>query len=520
MLTLEQQTAASTMGRLAAQIDVVAAGYQIGEIYTAALPADLRARHGIYYTPPPLTDRLLTLAGAAGVDWATCRVLDPACGGGAFLTPVALTMVEALGDRDPTSIFEHICTRLAGLEIDPFSAWLSQVLLEAALLPLCRAIGRRLPPLVTVCDSLTQQPDETGFDLVIGNPPYGRVTLAPDLRARYRRSLYGHANLYGLFTDLAVRWTREGGVIAYVTPTSFLGGEYFKALRRLLATEAPPVAIDFITARKGVFADVLQETLLAAYRRAGQRAIVPVHVVAATEQEAVAQPAGGFTLPANAEEPWLLPRTAAQVALIARMRVMPHRLRDYGYTVSTGPLVWNRHKPQLRRHYERGAYPLVWAESVTPDGQFVYRFGKKNHEPYFRPHAGDEWLITTTPCVLVQRTTAKEQRRRLIAAALPMEFIREHGAVVIENHLNMVRPIDTYTAVSPAALAALLNSEIVDAAFRCISGSVAVSAFELAALPLPPPEELAKIETLVREGASREALDDAIRWLYLGEGGS
>lgn len=517
VLTLEQQSAAFAIGALVARLDPVEAGYQIGEVYTASLPADLRARHGIYYTPPPLTRRLLNLAEGAGTDWATCRVLDPACGGGAFLTPVALAMAGALAGREPAAVFEHICARLQGLEIDPVSAWLSQVLLEAALLPLCRAVGRRLPALVTVCDSLTQEPDGAGFDLVIGNPPYGRVTLAPEVRARYRRSLYGHANLYGVFTDLAVRWTRPGGVIAYVTPTSFLGGEYFKALRRLLAAEAPPAAIDLITARKGVFADVLQETLLATYRRAGRPIAAPVHVVTAGEQEASASPAGSFVLPENGAGPWLLPRAPEQVALIARLRLMPHRLRDYGYTVSTGPLVWNRHKPQLRAERGRGAFPLIWAEAITTDGCFAFRSGKKNHQPYFQPRPGDDWLITTIPCVLVQRTTAKEQRRRLIAAELPGEFIRKHGAVVVENHLNMVRPRDTHTTFAPAVLAALLNSAIVDEAFRCISGSVAVSAFELEALPLPAPADLARLETLVRDAASREALSCAIREMYLGE---
>jgi adenine-specific DNA-methyltransferase len=69
--------------------------------------------------------------------------------------------------------------------------------------------------------------------------------------------------MYGLFTDMALRHTKPGGVIAYVTPTSFLAGEYFKNLRALLGRDAPPATIDFISARKGVFDDVLQETLLA-----------------------------------------------------------------------------------------------------------------------------------------------------------------------------------------------------------------------------------------------------------------
>lgn len=509
---------AAAIGEAAELLDPIAAGYRIGEIYTAALPADLRARYGIYYTPPALTRRLLALATAAGVDWTTCRVLDPACGGGAFLTPVALTIAEALADRPPLQLFQHLCYRLRGAEIDPFSAWMSQVLLEAALLDLCRAVGRRLPPLVAVCDSLRQEPDERGFDLVIGNPPYGRVTLPQELRAWYRRSLYGHANLYGVFTDLAVRWTRPGGVIAYVTPTSFLGGEYFKALRGLLAAEAPPVAIDLVTERRGVFADVLQETLLAVYRRGGRPCPAPVHVlVAGGDTDIAAVPSGTFAPPEQAGEPWLLPRTPEQAALIERMREMPHRLRDYGYQVSTGPLVWNRHKPQLRDRPSASTYPLLWSEAVTPEGRFVYRSEKKNHQPYFQPRDGDDWLITRAPCVLVQRTTAKEQPRRLIAAELPADFIAEHGAVVIENHLNMVRPVVARPPVSPAALTALLNSDSADAAFRCINGSVAVSAYELEALPLPVPEELARIEALLNDGAPREAVNRAIRRLYHGE---
>ncbi len=39
-----------------------------------------------------------------------------------------------------------------------------------------------------------------------------------------------------------------GSVIAYVKSTGFLAGEYFKALRTLLAAEAPPVAVDFMRA--------------------------------------------------------------------------------------------------------------------------------------------------------------------------------------------------------------------------------------------------------------------------------
>ncbi|MEK6398753.1 MAG: N-6 DNA methylase, partial [Terriglobus sp.] len=259
------QTLAETMGEAAGLLEPLAAAYLISVTYTAMLPDALRSKLGAYYTPPPIAERLVQMATKAGVDWHTCRSLDPACGGGAFLSALAAPLLTATAGKAPSKRLADIASRLRGFEIDPYAAWLSQVFLETTLMPLCQSAGQRLPIVVDVCDSLTaKEPTcrDEHYDLVIGNPPYGKVSLSPEQRERYRRSLYGHANLYGLFTDLAVRFARSGGIVAYVTPTSFLAGEYFKSLRALLVESARPVNIDFVSVRKGIFDDALQETLL------------------------------------------------------------------------------------------------------------------------------------------------------------------------------------------------------------------------------------------------------------------
>lgn len=506
---------AAAIGARAAELDVMDAGYVIGLLYTGVMPERLRAKLGAYYTPPALCERLLDMAAEAGVDWRSARVLDPACGGGAFLSPVARRMVQRLSAMSASSALEEIGRRLRGFEIDPFAAWMSQVFLDVTLGDLCRAAATRLPQVVRVCDSLEETPDGDGFDLVVGNPPYGRAALSPALRATYRRSLFGHANLYGLFTDLAVGFTRPGGVIAYVTSTSFLAGEYFKALRGLLRREAPPVAIAFVEDRKNVFAGALQETMLTAYRRGGHGGGGPVHFISSAANGAIsARSAGSFRLPVLPERPWIIPRTAAQSGLVRRAVDLPFRLADYGYRVSTGPLVWNRHKRSLRDRPGKGRYPLLWAESVRSDGVFQFRAQRQNHQPYFEPRSEERWVVTDFPCVLLQRTTAKEQERRLIAAELPASFINEHHAVVVENHLNMIRPVNGSPHVSPAAVAALLNSNVVDQLFRCINGSVAVSAYELEALPIPSPDTLQGVERLVHQAADRPVLERAVERLY------
>ena len=479
---LPQVTAAlaDSTGEAAAYLDVEAAAYQIGLIYTGMLPREHRAALGVYYTPPVLSARLIEQATGAGVDWTRCRVLDPACGGGAFLAPVAQRILDELPGCCPQILVENIANRLRGYEIDPFAAWLSQVTLDAVMLPVTHQIGRGLPVLVTVCDSLRGNQPRERFDLVIGNPPYGRIRLDAADRARFKRSLYGHANLYGLFTDMALRHAAPDGVIAFVTPTSFLAGQYFKNLRALLGRDAPPATIDFVSLRKGVFDDVLQETLLATYRRGCAPGSVRVYeITPANGVRLAVQTAGETAIPVEPSQPWVLPRSPLQAVLVARLSGMTHRLADWGYTVSTGPLVWNRHKGQLAEECGRNRYPLIWAEAVTSAGGFIWRAEKRNHLPWFEVRAGDDWLVTRSLCVLLQRTTAKEQHRRLIAAALPADFLDRHGAVVIENHLNMLRPIQERPPVAPDLLAAFLNSAAADRAFRCVSGSVAVSAFEL-----------------------------------------
>ncbi|WP_157978132.1 N-6 DNA methylase, partial [Salmonella enterica] len=106
------------------------AGYLIGSIYTAMLPTAYRSDLGAYYTPPPLVSRLLDLAEEAGVDFSTASVIDPACGGGAFLAPVAMRMLQRSKHASSEWKLAQIGKRLKGVEIDPFAAWMTHVLLE------------------------------------------------------------------------------------------------------------------------------------------------------------------------------------------------------------------------------------------------------------------------------------------------------------------------------------------------------------------------------------------------------
>jgi adenine-specific DNA-methyltransferase len=512
---------AQKIGIAARDVDIETALYVISTVYTVMLPKDYRTHYGVFYTPPILTKRLLDLAEQGGINWGSSKVLDPACGGGAFLAPVATRMAKSLASMNSEDRIKHIEANLKGFEIDSFAAWMSQAFVEIVLAKDLQALGRQLEALVSIRDSLQVPKGEYNqYDLVIGNPPYGRIKLPAVEREKWTRSLYGHANLYGLFADLAVRLAKPEGMIAYVTPASFLGGQYFKNLRTLLATESPLIALDFVNSRQGVFTDVLQEAVLTVYRRGADNPKVSVSFLCVKETGVASVESGGehHLLIADGE-PWILPRSSSQVDLISHVACMPHRLYDLGYEVSTGPLVWNRHKDRLHNNPSPGVVPLIWAESVDPagSGRFSFKADARNHMLWYKPYDRNDSNIINQACVLLQRTTALEQHRRLIAAELEQQFINQHGGcVTVENHLNMIHPIpERRLVITTKALARLLNSEIVDQIFRCINGSTAVSAYELESLPLPSPKKLQQIDRMLARGAHYDAIEKAIREMYL-----
>ena len=229
----EAEEQAESIGRAAARLDVPDASYMIGVLYTGMMPARFRARLGAYYTPPALCERLLDMATEAGVDWRSARVLDPACGGGAFLAPVARRMAESHRREQPQDRAHEHSSPFERFRAGPVCG------MDVASVPrgdARRPVQRGRDTAAFRCACARQPPAGARRQKALNLWSAIRLTDASSCRRscarRFRRSLFGHANLYGVFTDLALRFTGPGGIIAYVTPTSFLSGEYFKALRR------------------------------------------------------------------------------------------------------------------------------------------------------------------------------------------------------------------------------------------------------------------------------------------------
>ncbi|MFR9020201.1 MAG: Eco57I restriction-modification methylase domain-containing protein, partial [Fusobacterium sp.] len=77
---------------------------------------------------------------------------------------------------------------------------------------------------------------EGGFDIVIGNPPYVIIfdkKLKKNLEENYE-TFRRNNDLYSAFFNKGIEILKENGKLGFITPNSFISGDYFKNLRELL----------------------------------------------------------------------------------------------------------------------------------------------------------------------------------------------------------------------------------------------------------------------------------------------
>jgi hypothetical protein len=122
----------------------------------------------------------------------------------------------------------------------------------------------------------------------------------------------------------------------------------------------------------------------------------------------------------------------------------------------------------------RGRFPLIWAKATTSDGRFDFDRGAAFKGSGWADAPPDALYVVRKPCVAVQRTSSRGQKRRLNAAAISKPFIQKHGGVIGENHVILLVPVSA-DAVPPALLAEALNQAAVSTELDRVCGSASIS---------------------------------------------
>jgi len=329
------------------------------------------------------------------------------------------------------------------------------------------------------------------FDCAILNPPYRKIRTESRERKLLRSIGLETTNLYAGFLAVTARLLAPHGEMVAITPRSFCNGPYFEPFRRFILREMRFRRVHVFDVRDSAFADdkVLQENVVF---HAVKTEEVDCDVVVSAS---VGPGEAGLRMRTIKHDELVHPHDRHAFIHIVpdgggefvrhRIGSLDASLSDLGLTVSTGRVVEFRVKELLRAQPGRNTVPLIYPCHLQ-NGFVEWPNGKtrKPNALALLPGA-EELLVPGGYYVLTKRFSAKEERRRVVAAVYDPTRVST-TQVAFENHLNYYHARGSGLPVKVAkGLATFLNSTLVDTYFRQFSGHTQVNASDLRSLHYP-----------------------------------
>ena len=333
------------------------------------------------------------------------------------------------------------------------------------------------------------------FTHVIVNPPYKKIRSDSEYRKVLRSVGIETANLYTAFLAISIKLLSEHGELVAIVPRSFCNGLYFRPFRKLLLENMALRHVHVFHSRKKAFKDddVLQENVIFHAVKGATTERVVITASNGPDFDDMTKREVDYCQVVKANDPEHFIHVAAiesDQAVMDRIARFNHTLKTLGIEVSTGPVVDFRLKDFIVDRPERGTVPLIYTAHF--DGNMI-AWPKENCR---KPNAirlakpVRKWLMPNGCYVVTKRFSAKEERRRIVAAihdekSVPGEYVG------FENHLNVFHQRGNgLPLILARGLAAYLNSTLVDQYFRIFSGHTQVNATDLRKLPYPSVAEL------------------------------
>ncbi len=177
------------------------------------------------------------------------KVLDPACGSGAFLNE-AFSFLEnehkfvdkyrKIYENETLGLYDIDSTIL---ENNLFGVDINSEAVEIAKLSLWLKSAKKGRELVKLSDKIISANSlvddifsDISFDVVIGNPPYVRQEKIKELKPLLKNYevFDGVADLYVYFYELGIKKLKEGGILGYICSNKFFRAKYGARFREFM----------------------------------------------------------------------------------------------------------------------------------------------------------------------------------------------------------------------------------------------------------------------------------------------
>ena len=329
-----------------------------------------RKKLGQYFTPKSIRELLLSkLPKKDNAD-----ILDPACGSGEFLLSCKKYFKNPI---------------LYGFDIDKKLINISSKLVKNAS--------------IKNFDFLNIDINKKKYDYIIGNPPYFELKLNEEIKKKYFDIIKGRVNIFSLFIKTGLDLLKDGGYLAYVVPPSMNNGAYFSKLREYVIKNSSLEYLHIIDGADN-FHLANQKVMLIILKKTNSK-----------KSSKYIFKKNGITI--FTEDKKFLNKAYKNTV----------SLKDIGYTVKTGNIIWNEHKEKLTNDKNNSTL-LIWASNIN-NGKIIIGYTKGKPQ-YIKNISND--LIIKSRVVVVNRITGSSKDINIKAA------IVNEKEFVCENHINVI----------------------------------------------------------------------------------
>jgi adenine-specific DNA-methyltransferase len=353
------------------------------------------------------------------------------------------------------------------------------------------------------------------FNFAILNPPYKKIQSSSEHRKLLSSIGIETSNLYTAFLAIIEKMMEKDGQLVAITPRSFCNGPYFKHFRHSFLNTMVLQRIHIFESRKTAFHDdeVLQENIIFhAVKSKAKPSKVVISSNAAPDDEPMTWQETEYEKVVQPNDPdsfihIVTDEIGQQIA--EKMKSFQTTLDDLGIAVSTGRVVDFRAEKFLRSNAGNNTVPLIYpCHFCNGFVQWPCSVNKKSNAIVSCSETQD-LLIPSGFYVLVKRFSAKEEKRRVIAAIFDPGRVKSR-LIGFENHLNYYHSNGNGLPENLAkGLAAFLNSMLVDSYFRLFNGHTQVNATDLRSFKYPTRKALEFLGSKIgKEFPSEDEIDN------------
>lgn len=471
------------------------------ERFVSDIPKSERKRYGQFFTSPETAEFMASLFDIPH-NKPIISILDAGAGSG----HLSIALVERLRKETPDSEVQLTCyetddkilpilkSNLDSLGKDNFSYIIKE---EHYILSQAHQYNATLAGLV----------NKVEYDLIIGNPPYMKISKdAPEAKAM-PDVCHGAPNLYFLFASMGFFNLKQDCEMVYIIPRSWTSGAYFKAFRKKLLSNCILSHIHLFASRNKVFdcESVLQETMILKIRKTTHIPETVTITTSATNKDfahLTTYRAKYNSIVSGSNNYVYLITNEQDENTVQTLSRWNKKLRDYGLQMKTGLTVDFREKEHLRQTAACNTAPLFYPHHIK-NGKVIFPGGRDNEYITLQKKALTQ---KNTNYLFVKRFTAKEERRRLQCGVYLSRKYPDYHYISTQNKINFISGLQELSECVVYGLYVLFNSTLYDMYYRILNGSTQVNSTEINSMPIP---DIHTIESMGKQLIHKKNMSEA-----------